>query len=486
MKPDFKFLFRRRKKLTSLLGLALDGSRLDGVVLKRANGALQPLQTFSIPLTLDPLTAAPELVGREIRNGLDAAGVHERHCVLGLPLKWVLTAQTELPPLPEADAASLLQLEAERGFPADVATLQIANSRVPLAGDKKQVLLVAIPQPHLLALEKVLVAAKLKPVSFTLGISALQYPGAEKSGGVLALVIGAEGVGLQITAGGGLAALRALEGAVENETGRPVLHAEMVARETRITLGQLPAEVGAAVKRIRVFGPRELAQPLVDELELKFGPVGLTVERVTACAPDEFGLTLPVGAPVSAAFCLAARRLAEQPPVFEFQPPHPGLVEQFVTKYSSGRWRTAGLAGLAAGVLFAGVFGWQQIRLLSLRSQWTKISARVAQLETIQDEIRQYRPWYDGSFKHLAILRQLSLVFPEDGTVTAKTIQVRDGNTVTCSGAAQDNAGLLAVQARLGAVPGVTEVHWEQSRGNKPPIQFVFSFKFNNGGSHEN
>jgi hypothetical protein len=141
---------------------------------------------------------------------------------------------------------------------------------------------------------------------------------------------------------------------------------------------------------------------------------------------------------------------------------------------------------LVVGLLFAGVFGWQQVQLWSLRSQWTRMSAKVAQLESIQSNIRQYRPWYDGTFKHLAILRQLSLVFPEDGTVTAKNIQVRDGNTVTCSGTAQDNAALLAVQARLGAVSGVTEVHWEQSRGNKPPIQFVFSFKFNEGGSHEN
>ena len=46
MKPDFKFNFRRRKKLTTLLGLALDGSKLDGVVLKRTNGSLAVLQKF--------------------------------------------------------------------------------------------------------------------------------------------------------------------------------------------------------------------------------------------------------------------------------------------------------------------------------------------------------------------------------------------------------------------------------------------------------
>ena len=169
-----KFNFRKRKKLTTLLGLTLDGSKLDGVVLRRTNGALQKLQTFSALLTLDPLTAAPELVGREIRNQLDAAGVRERDCIVGVPLKWVLTAQTELPPLPEADAQSLLQMEVEKGFHSDAAELQISNSRSPLAGDKKFVLLAAIPNTHVGALEQILAAAKLKPVSFGLGISALQ------------------------------------------------------------------------------------------------------------------------------------------------------------------------------------------------------------------------------------------------------------------------------------------------------------------------
>src|SRR5215472_13297969 len=110
MKNGLITKFRTRKR-TTVLGLALDGSRLEGVVLKRTNGALQQLQRFSATLALDPLTAAPELVGREIRNHLDAAGVRERNCILGLPLKWVLTAHTVLPPnLPEADTTSLLQL----------------------------------------------------------------------------------------------------------------------------------------------------------------------------------------------------------------------------------------------------------------------------------------------------------------------------------------------------------------------------------------
>jgi hypothetical protein len=482
MNNILKIKFRKRKRLTSLLGLALDGSRLDGVVLRRANGSLQLQQSFSAALTLDPLTAAPELVGREIRNQLDAAGVRERHCVLGVPLKWVLTAHTELPPLPEADAASLLQLEAERGFSTDVATLQLASSRCPLAADKKHVLFAGIPGAHIATLEQVLAAAKLKPVSFALGIAALQPPVAENSDGVLALAIGESTVSLQITRGGGVAALRALEGAIESPTGRPALLPDLVAREARITLGQLPVELRDAVKRIRIFGPRELAQQLADEMELRFEPMGLNVEVVAAYQPDEFGAQLPPGASLSAAFSLAARPLVEQPPVFEFLPPKPTILEQFAAKYSSGRLRTTGAVAAGIVVLVGGLFFVQQIELWHLGSQWKGMSAKVAELQGVQGQIQQFQPWFDTTFRDLAILRQLTLAFPETGIVTAKTIAIQEGNTVSSSGNARDNTAVLAMLAKLRTNNGVSGVKLDLLHG-KNPVQFTFHFQYGNGGA---
>jgi hypothetical protein len=481
MKPDFKFKFRRRKKLTSLLGLTLDGGRLDGVVLKHTGGALVVQQSFSAQLTLDPLTDAPELVGREIRNQLDAAGVRERDCIVGLPLRWVLTAQAELPPLSEADAASLLAMEAERSFHTDPAQLQVSNSRCALAGDKRFVLLGAVPNTHVGSLEQVLAAAKLKPVSLGLGLSALQPPGTDKPEGVLALAIGEGTVGLQITAGG-VAALRALEGAIETEGGRRALLAGVVTREARVTLGQLPGELRAAVKRIRIFGPRDLARQLADELQPKFEPMGLKVEVVAGYAANEFGAALPPEVSVSPAFSLAARWLTGEKPAFEFLPPKPTVIEQFITKYSSGRLRTTGAVAAGIAVILVGLFLVQQIQLWRLRSQWSHISAKAAELQKISDQIRFYQPWYGGSFPTLSVLRQLTLAFPENGDVTAKTIEIRDGGgTVSCSGNARDVASLLAMQAKLRVMPGVSEVHITQQRG-KSPMQFTFDFKYGNGG----
>jgi hypothetical protein len=504
MKNVLKINFSRRKKLTGLLGLNLDGSRLDGVVLRRTNGSLQLQQSFSATLSLDPLTAAPELVGREIRNHLDAAGVRERRCVVGVPLKWMLTAQTELPPLPEADAASLLQLEAERGFPCDVTTLRLAHSRCPLPAGKQYVTLAGILNSQLTSLEQVLTAAKLKPVSFSTGITALQPSGGARlssaaaatnvegaaggdthAPGVLALAIGENQVSLQITCGGGVAALRTLEGAIENEGSRRTLLAGSVAREVRITLGQLPAGLRESVRRIRIFGPLDLAQQLADELELRFEPAGLSVEPVTKYSPDEFGVQLPPDAPVSPAFSLAARWLTEQTPALEFLPPKPTALQQIITKYSSGRLRSAGATAAGIIALVGGLFMFQEIQLVWLRSQWSGMSAKVRELDGIQQQIQKYRPWFDESFRSLSILKQLTMAFPEDGAVTAKTVEIREGNVVNCSGTARDNTALLRMLSQLRAADGVTDLKVDQIRG-KSPMQFTFDFHWNKGGGNEN
>jgi hypothetical protein len=424
---------------------------------------------------------------------------------VGVPLKWTLTAQTELPLLPEADAASLLQLEAERGFPCDVTTLRLAHSRCPLPAGKQYVTLAGILNSQLTSLEQVLAAAKLKPVSFSPGVTALQPPGAmfgvppsggsanlppkggtpNDNNGVLALAIGESQVSLQITCGGGVAALRTLEGAIENEGSRRTLHTDLVARDVRITLGQLPAGLCESVRRIRIFGPHDLAQQLADEMELRFEPAGLGVEPVAKYSPDEFGVQLPPDAPVSPAFSLAARRLTGQTPVFEFLPPKPTAWQQIITKYSSSRLRSAGATAAGIVAIIGGLFLFQEIQLIRLRSQWSGMSAKVKELDGIQQQIQKYRPWFDESFRSLSILKQLTTAFPEDGAVTAKTVEIHEGNVVNCSGTARDNAALLRTLSQLRAADGVTDLKVDQIRG-KSPMQFTFDFHWNKGDGNEN
>jgi len=467
-----------------LLGLTFDGGRLEGVWLKRTNGSVTVQRAFSVLLTLDPLTAAPELVGREIRNQLDAAGIRERMCVIGLPLKWALTTRVEAPALEPADAESFLQIEAERGFPCDMATLQICTSKIPEASGKSHALLVGIPRSHIVTLQQVLAAARLHPLNFSIALMALQPPSASAPQGVLALVVGETGVSLQVSAGGGVAALRTIEGAIETEGAKRSLLPAVVAREVRITLGQLPEDIRAAITTIRVFGPRELAQALTDELELRFEHAGLKAELVARFTPGQFGLQVPADAPVSGALSLAASRLAGRLPDFDFLPPHVSLLRQVTQKYSTGKLRTAIAIAIAAVLLIGSLFLYQQVQLLRLNSQWNGIAAKVKELEGVQAQIRQFRPWYDENSRVMTILKDLTAAFPEDGVVSAKTVEIREAGAITCTGVARDNASLLRTLDRLQAGMHVSDLKVSQIRG-RSPMQFTFDFRWNEGSKNE-
>ncbi|HVY69808.1 MAG TPA: hypothetical protein VHH73_07750, partial [Verrucomicrobiae bacterium] len=235
-----------KKRPPAVLGLALDGDRLHGVVLKRANGGAQIAATLNVPLALDPLTGDPELVGREIRNHLEAAEIRERRCVFALPLNWALTHQTPLPAeLPPGDWDSFLQIEAERGFPYGLDALMVSKSVARLSASEILAMQVAVPREHVVRLEQVLRAARLQPASFSLGLPAMQHASREADRAVLALAAGEAGLGLQVTAGGGLLALRTLDNALETDGREKRILPDVIARDLRIVLGQLPANVRA-------------------------------------------------------------------------------------------------------------------------------------------------------------------------------------------------------------------------------------------------
>lgn len=478
-------LLKTKRTPSTILGLAFDAGRLEVAVVRRSNGSLQVQKTFSVPLALNPLTADAELVGREIRNHLDQNDIRERRCVVGLPLNWALTVQTKVPDLPEADLASFLEIEAERGFPYGPETLAVCSSLYRPDGGERSATLVAVPRNHLGQLEKALKAAQLRPVSFTLGITALQSAAKESSQGVMALAIGENSVDLQLTFGGGIVALRSLDGSSEADGVQKRPYSDLVAREIRITLGQLPAEFRGALRKVRLFGRGEFAQRFAEDITVRAEAMGLKVELVKDYVADEFTSQFPAGTTVSAAVSLAARQLTVGRPRLEFLPPKTNAWLQLTTRFSSKKLAWAGATAGAAALLLAGVFLVQQWQLSRYQSQWSAMEPKVKELEDMQQQIKRFRPWFDDSFRSLSILRKLTEAFPEDGVVSARTFEIRELSSVTCSGVARDNQAFLKMLDHVRATKQVGNLKVDQVRG-KTPLQFTFNFQWSEGGRNEN
>ena len=472
------------RPLRSVLGLAVYGRHIEATALRNVNGKLEATASLVITLPAELDLADASAVGRELRSQLEAASIRERSVVVTVPCGELLTTQTLLPPLSDTDAESLLQLEAEKGFHSDVSALKVSNSRCALPNGHLWVTLATLSPSRFHFLEAALAAAKLKPVGFSPAISELQSPQSPDSDGVITLLLapGSTAANLQVTRNGGIIALRSLDGAVDLSGESPAVRVDTVSREIKITLGQLPEELESGIRLLRVLGPSDLARSLATGLESRLGAAGFRVEAVTGPSQGVPSLPQLATAPFTAATRAAARKLQSQPAALEFLPPRPSALEQFLSKHTQGRLRTTWTVGGAAAVLVGGVFLVQQIQLAVFESRWSAISNRVRQLESTQKKIQQFRPWASDSYRSLRILEALTKAFPENGTVTAKVVEVRENGEVLCSGTASDSASLLRMLDRLHASPGVTAVHSDQIRG-KSPLQFSLNFRWNGGNT---
>jgi hypothetical protein len=466
----------KNRRTHSVLGLSLDGARLDAVVLRRTNGSAQITATLEATVALDPMTADPELVGSDIRNRLDAAGIRERRCVVCLPLNWVMLVQANLPELAEADLASLLQLEAERGFPYSPDALVLVQSRCSLPSGRVATQL-AVSREHIARLERVLRAARLVPVRFSLSLPVLDDPALDPAAGTVALALGEHDVGLQLTAGGGILALRTLDNALELDGADKHVCADTVARELRITLGQLAPDTRSLIRRLRVFGSGPIADTLARELTPRAQQLGLAVERVAKPAARNYGISLPNTSALTPALALAARHLAGHKAFLDFLPPRVSAWQQLTARYSSRKLASTGAIAAVLALLAVTPLLFQHVELSRLRSQWSAMEPKVREVEQIQDQIRQFRPWFDDSLRTLTILKRLTEAFPEDGAVTAKSIEIRDAAPITCRGTARNNPDLMRVLDQLGQASEIADVNVENLSG-KSPLQFSFNFQW--------
>ena len=473
----------KKKRPSSILSLSLDGNRLVAAQVRRNNDTMTVVRGASAPLALSVLTGDPELVGQEIRNHLNAADIREKRCAVALPLGWLLTLHTKIPDLPEEEIEEFLQIEAERGFPSSSDSLYIKHSIAEAPDGEKFATVMAVPRNHLSQLEAVLRAAQLKPLTFSIGIACLQPADKAIPGGILALACETEHLELEITAGGGIVALRTMDNAIEMEGGHKKLDVDLLARELRITFGQVPTPFSDKVRKLKICGRSELAKQLIDGIAPHAQAMGLTVELLDRAAPRvEFTAPPPSEVSHSAALAVAATYLRETDAYLDFLPPKVSQFKQFiVTKLGTRKlaWVGAG-AGLVL-LCVGGVFGFQAWQLSGLNAKWAKMADHYNRMDNDQKQIKKYRPWFDTTYHTLRTLRGVTVGFPTTVPVFAKSLVVNDVDKVTVTGNATKIKDVTDLELALAGVPGISNVKVETIKvitGQQATVQFTLSFQW--------
>ncbi|HEY4249464.1 MAG TPA: pilus assembly protein PilM [Lacunisphaera sp.] len=441
------------KRLHAVLGLAFDDDRFHAVSVSRNKDQFVTEKSIDARLTLPLTHPEPAAVGQEIRARLNAADSRERACVVALPARWIMSHAVRVPAgIAGTDLDGFLQIEAEKGFPYDPDELQIARSvSKSSAGD--WVTLFAVRRAQLNQLSAVLAAADLQPVSFTLGLAALPGTIPPAGKGRITIATAGEVTTMALAAGGGLVAFRTGE---SSEAGTLV-------RELRITVEQIPAELRSELHDVLIADDGALTDSIKRWAQI----AGLILIQPDAKAPS-------IAAQVAENIALNRLRGVAG---LEFLPPRPSRWSVFLSRYNSRRLANSIMAAAALAVLALAMFGWQQIRLWSLRSQWSAMATPVTALQADQSLIHEYRPWFDTSFHDLRLLRAVTGCFPDNGSVTAKSVEIRGAAVVAISGTARDNPSLLRTLDQLRKLTSVSKLKVEQIHG-KTPEQFTINFRW--------
>ncbi len=459
----------RKKRVNSVLGLSLGHAQFRAFQVARAKRGIEVVRSSAATLTLDLLHPETELIGREIKNHLEAGGIRERHCVVVVPASWIMTQHAKVPALAADDVDSFLQLEAEKGFPCDPSQLQIARSPHQ-SGEAKYVTQLAVRHEQVSHLADALKSAGLKPLSFSLGLAALPGVIAPAGRGRITLRLEPWGATLLISIGGGIAAFRTFDATINSEAGENLINGVALAREVRITFEQVPSDLRSELRELFLTGDATMARQMSETLADWATDTGLNIVLDNPATP---------GVADQMAEQLAIRHLEAGAPSLEFLPPRPGRWARMMARYNSKRLATASFAAAAVVLIALGFFGWQEYRTWSLRNEWHAMETQVVALDAVQARIKDYRSWYDTGFRNLSILKRVTECFPENGTVTAKAFEIQgSGPNVTVSGVARDNAALLRTLDELRKTPQVQGLKIEQIRG-KVPAQFTFTFRWN-------
>lgn len=457
---------KKRLQVRSAVALTIESGRVAVDVVRREENGSRVVRSFALPAGAEAVVADPEKWGQELAALLAAEGIREKRCVVSIPANWALTTTTDVPGIAAEDLRGYLELRAEREFPISVADLRLAHNAYQLPDGAQRATLVGVQAKRLDAVERFIAAAGGKLVSLSLGLDGClprhDLPAA------LHFLANGNHVDLVIAAGGGIAAVRSLPGPTGDEAAN--FDAAGFTREVRITLGRLPDALRQQVSEARFSGSPTTAETLCVEIRNHLHRMGIEsrVSRPQGALP---------GTQPGAALAAAEHHLAQRPVAFEFLAPQVNRWQVWQEKFDDKRRRWMILAGVALVVLPILIFFVRSRIESSLAAEWNDMRRTVADLETLQQKIRQFRPWFEPTPQHLQVIESLAAAFPEQGDVWAKSIQVGEGHKVTCTGFARSQSALLGLLDRLRARSDVSAVQVQQVRGDNP-IQFSITYKW--------
>jgi len=472
----------------TVLGLAVEERSIVAAEVRAsgAGGEVIRAEEFCIPegLCLD----APTELGSALRVFLRESRFSTKRAVIGLPARWVMARETQVPPASGESQAGVLGIQAEREFSAGPEHLAVDYVGELDSEKSQRVLLVATLREKLEQLAAMAGAAGLNIRAATPSALALaSVAGAAGNAAGLILSITPGGVELTVQTGWQFHLIRHIA-ASTSATGeapdeRSMASIEPIADEVRRAVSLLPRwrsdsdagglsvwdGVGLETKALDGLGAG-LGIPTVVNRDLS----ALRIAQSDVCGnldAGRFGRAAALG--------LSGVR----PELLQMDFLHSRLTTR---KKTALKRRVAWAACLAATLLVAGsllALDWRgrKNENIALRSRLDGMSDDIEAARDVVEKVSAARDWYDRRPRHLDCLRELTLAFPEDGRIWTSSLAVGEDMKGVISGKSIDEMLTLELLDALkgsGRFGDVKFLYTRGSDGGSGESSFAIGFTF--------
>jgi hypothetical protein len=400
--------------------------------------------------------------------------------VIGVPARWLMARDKDLPPATAEVAASTLRLQAERHSASEDLVFDYAGDADPRK--PRKVLLAAMLRPQMEKLERMADAAGLRLLGITSATLALANAAVNGPTSSLLLTIAPDAMELAARHDGIPVLLRHLASsnagaALKNGGAHDV--ASMVGNEIRRVVTLMPQNGEGASRSIMLWDSLGLTDNELPVLQDRSGlsiESGLDLKSLGINTPSDRDATRFAPA-IALAIAAAERRL-----------PLDFMHSRLATKKASRMGRRTVWATIL-GVLAVGLIAFllidqhqRETDLAALEAHLKNIDPDVKLAEKLLEKVSYGRGWYETRPPMLECLREITRVFRDDEPIWVSSFTLRDNHKGTLKGKAADRKHINDIQERLQKNKNFSDVRMQEMRevgGSSRDISFSLNFVFN-------
>ena len=468
----------------SFLGIAVGDRAMTVAEIGRARGGEWEVRRAA------EFVPPGEHAGAAFGKFLREYGFAARLAVVGVPARWIVSREREMPPSSPQQTAEVLRLQAERVFSAELGDLVVDYAGTTDTSAARSVLLLAMPRNQLDRVVKLVEEAGREVAAVMPTTLALAGAGDANVHEEMVLNVADDAVELAGQRDGAPRVLRHL----------PVRGSDLASQNgTRATA---VASLAGEIRRIVAMMPRSANATTAAPRTLQiWDTIGLDAPE-TAFLAQQSGMELRSGDNAFAtltsgssemtrrfvpALALAFAGATARPGTPDFL--HPRLA---VAKQRRLGRREAWAIGIVGAVMLAMLVFWLDVRrresnLADLKSQLATAAPKVQAAEKTQELITTARAWFpDGRPAALDCLREITEGFPDGGEaiyITKFSLpETRQGQLL---GRTPDQTLVLDLVDRLNKNRNFAKVKSDfmlNAGGNSDEIAFSISFIYQGPG----